>query len=149
MEKLISILNQKKAFVYTEPEIPDFSKKERFNIVIMGKDEVSKIPFDEERVISVCSLIEESIFDRGMFNIGWNLKNLFTNALYYKRKLNVKSKLLYLKIIEAYLGDTNKRPESYEEAVARIKKAAKKQEKWADIYSKIHLPLITDVIPFI
>lgn len=147
MENLIQILKHGKAFLYLEQEIPDFTKKDSFNLVAMSPNSIFKIPFKEDNILEACSLVEESVFSKGFVNIGWNLKNLFSNAMYYKRKLKPECKIYDLKIIESYLGNDEKRPASYSEAMTRMKNTLKYQDKWNSIYQKIHMPLITEVIP--
>jgi hypothetical protein len=147
MESLVEILKHGKAFLYLEQEIPDFTKKDNFNLVAMSPNSIFKIPFKEDNILSSCNLVEESVFSKGIVNIGWNLKNLFSNALYYKRKLKPECKIYDLKIIESYLGKDEKRPSSYEEAMTRMKNTLKYQDKWNPIYQKIHMPLITEIIP--
>ena len=46
MESLIAILKHGKAFLYMEQEVPDFTKKDNFNLVIMGPDSIFRIPFN-------------------------------------------------------------------------------------------------------
>jgi DNA polymerase I-like protein with 3'-5' exonuclease and polymerase domains len=147
MESLVTILKHGKAFLYLEQEIPDFTKKDNFNLVIMGPNSIFKIPFKEDSIFAACNLLEESVFSTGIVNICWDIKNLFSNTLYYKRKLKTESKIYDLKVIEAYLGKNDKRPASYQEAMSRIKMAAKHQDKWSSVYQKIHLPLIIEIIP--
>jgi len=147
LEQILAIMKLGKVFIYTEPEIPDFTKKEKINVVLMGPNSISRIPIKDDMVYEACGFLEECVFSKGMVNIVWNIKNLFSYIRYCGKKLNSESKIYDLAVIESYLGQDNNRPASYEEAMTRIKTAAKYQDKWSSVYNKIYLPLILNVIP--
>jgi DNA polymerase I-like protein with 3'-5' exonuclease and polymerase domains len=146
---LFTILkNNKIIFLRAEPEIIDFTKHEDFKLFIYGKEAMLQTSLNRENLIRAIGILEETIFADKITLICWNIKNIISAVWHYTgKKVAIDAKVVDLRIIENYLGDREtKTPKSYNEAMDRLKIAAKKDE-WKKIYQKIHLPLITDVVP--
>jgi len=141
-------------FVRLEPEIIDFTDVDCvFNLVFCSKDYEFKLEVDlEKQSLSLCGYLGMIFENENLVIISWNIKNLFSYLLAKTRShFSYSCHLLDLKILEVFLGINDRCPSDFEEALARIKSAAR-DEVWNEtkfIYKKIHLPLITRVVPLL
>jgi hypothetical protein len=138
-------------FIKLNPEIVDFTKDSfSTTIIIAGRNDELKIKIDKENLVEIVTFIKTAILEEDITIIGWNLKNLFTMVLAATgAHLEFTSKLLDLKLGEAFIGIRSKPPESFSEMVTRLKVllADSSWNKFRNIYQKIYLPLQTRVIP--
>ncbi len=141
-------------YVYCRPDVLDFSSadgKGELVICCQGDDEYV-LQLDREIVQHIWFRLQLSIFAAGKKVFGWNLKNLFSYLRHHGGKdFKTEANLIDLKVIESYLGISQKRPGSLADAMARVRHIFN-SGIWKDvqpIYKRIHLPLITQTIPAI
>jgi hypothetical protein len=136
------------------PEILDYSNKNfKFTISIFLQDEtLIDIDVEKENILFVISLLRNSILIPGITLVAWNIKNLFTFVKSFTNSdLSYECQLIDLKIVESYLDIKVESPNSYSEYTKRLKTVLK-DEYWLklkEIHRKIHIPLITEVMPII
>jgi hypothetical protein len=146
---LFEILQKSKiAFIKTVPEILDFTTDAEFKLFIFGSGKKLELSVNKTNIHSICGILSVSLFDEGVSVLGWNFKSLFSYFTFYLKKPFVpQSSILDLKVVESFNGiRKQKAPESLAEAIARYRSLG--EASWISIYKKIHLPLITKVIPY-
>jgi DNA polymerase I-like protein with 3'-5' exonuclease and polymerase domains len=136
-------------FLAVKPEVADFTSDtsatlnimaEGLNITIPLSGDVQKLKVARAKIRGVLSKII----------IGWDIKELFTFILGKTGvPFEIDAKIYDLKILEWYLGIEGKCPQSFEEAKSRLSKVVKHSswEKLKNIYQKVYIPLISEVIP--
>jgi hypothetical protein len=130
-------------FLYTDPEILDLSKDGNPSIVIMGRNGIIKIGLCDGIFQTIGVL--KTLFKGPIF--WWNAKNFYSYILYKTgRRFESSLNVLDLKVIEAYMGVRGRIPENYTEFINRVQKL-RENDNWKNVYNKIHLPLIYDVVP--
>jgi len=138
-------------YIYTHPAILDFTVVGKAEVVICGQEgnEV-RLGLDKDNVLVLWSMLQGSVFGPGRKVIGWKLKNLFSYLRYHGHKdFKADGALIDLKIIESYLGVEKPAPASLAQALSRVR-AVFNSGLWDGmqaIYKRIHLPLITTVVP--
>lgn len=151
-ETLSKITDQQNVFVRTEPEIPDFTDKENPPSLVFcpqGNKEIS-LTLRDENLPGIVSMLSLSLFAKGKKVIAWDWKGL---ASYFLAKTGkpfaIEAVLIDLKVIESYCGIKKQFPKTLVEALNRLK-ALVSSGLWKEverIYKKLHMPLITAVIP--
>jgi hypothetical protein len=149
---LLSRIKEQNVYVLFNPEIFDFTNKDSTNEIIVFLQDGNSISFllDDQNLSFIISILKISIFAKGMKVLTWDWKNLCSFIL-SKTKKNylIEASVIDLKIIESYLGKKQKPPKSLNEALLRLKSIVS-DGSWKEIeniYKKIHIPLITSVIP--
>jgi hypothetical protein len=136
-------------FLHTNPEILDFTNPERkYELIILTQTKEIKIDLSPKNLIPTISLLSAALENTSI--IGWNIKNLFTYVLSHTKALpNLDAKLIDLKALEAFLGFLKPMPISFLEAAERLKVIFQDTnwKKAKEIHTKIHLPLIKEVLP--
>ena len=146
---ILSILGTANSvFLRLDPEIVDITKNEAFQLKIFGKAGIVEVRVDQNNIIAVLGILKETVFSENFHCVFWNSKNFFSAVLRYTKKFyKVSCKLVDLKIIEAYSGIRQDAPNSYVEAISRVRSVFKDSDRWKKIYGAIHLPLITHIVP--
>ena len=137
-----------------EPEILDFtddqqivdlfffSSDKQFT-VSLSKDSVKDLPF-------IFEILRHSIFSKGKKVMTWDWKNFASYVMANTQKtFQIDAAIVDLKILESYSGLKSKPPKSLPDALNRLKKLIQ-SGIWKEIepvYKKIHIPLMTTVIP--
>jgi DNA polymerase I-like protein with 3'-5' exonuclease and polymerase domains len=121
-------------------------------IVLIGSNKRIEVELSSERrqLAEQIGELDYYINRPKMLVIGWDLKNLFSHVrLILKSDYELESNLLDLKILESFLGIHEKAPISFKNAQSRLALVVE-DESWGKlkhIYKKIHLPLLTSVMP--
>ena len=144
------------AFVTCLPEVPDFTTKGNYKIIVSGGEEEKRqsIPLysDKKKLEWLAALLRKGIDTRSQTIIGWNIKGLFSYVQHITgKKYNLPGRILDLKIMEAFSGVEGKCPQSYVEALDRISSLAS-VDNWKQMdtyYKNIAYPLISEVLPSI
>lgn len=147
--KLQDILEKTDIFyICCDPEVPDFTNHSSCKVLIFNKVQTIEFELTRQNVALIAGIFQTTIFSSKIKTlIGWNLKPLFTYLTYYlPKQINVESFLLDLFVIENFLGFSLKAPKNLIEAINRVKRISEKPS-WKKIYQKIHLPLITKILP--
>lgn len=135
-----------------EPEVLDFTDKEaRPELFICGSGgNQASIVITESNFPRLFSILRLSIFSKGMRLICWNLKNFFS---FVRAKgvqdFQIEAAIVDLKIIESYVGIKQAAPKTLAESLLRLKYLVNNGlwQEAQDIYRRVHLPLMTDVLP--
>lgn len=140
-------------FINLEPEVIDFTRTE-FPFKINLITELGDMSFEvKEDFLEVLEFVKTSVFNnKEIMIIGWDLKNLFSTVLFKTGvPFEIESKFLDLRIAECFIGIREKPPTEFEELKSRVKKVFTDSSwpKFKQIYQRIYLPLITEVIPAI
>jgi len=139
----------KVAFVKCEPETPDFTANQEFRLIVyMAKGKV-EIPVNRGNVGTVAGVLTASVFCPEVIEtlLCWDIKPLFSYLRHYLPKpSNPTNNLLDLKVIESFLGISEKAPENISAAINRSKRIAG-YKSWKKLYKSLHLPLITEILP--
>lgn len=149
-EELSNLISYDKIFfLKTEPDIANFTKP--FNGVLHiygGKHRITvNFPSETEGIVHVFNQLRESVFSEGFTTIFWNLKNLVSFFRYHLPKpITINSKIIDLKLAEAFLGIKLGPPSSLSEALRRLNPYVTNDEV-KTIHNKIHKPLALQVIP--
>lgn len=145
-ESLISQLEQLQGpfLLFTLPEVLDLVKGGDPNLVVMAKNGNLKISLKNnlfQVLTTLTNVIKGPVF-------WWDAKTFYSYVLYATgRKFNSSSmKILDLKVIESYIGKKNSMPMDHDELLRRAK-LIRENDNWKEVYNKIHLPLIEDVVP--
>jgi hypothetical protein len=154
-QQLISTLNRfvgKSLVVRTEPEVIDFTVDRPAHLVISDEDRLIRIPLssDLKRFRETMGCFQELLENPDILLIGWNLKSFLSYHRYRVGKdFKPKGALLDLRVMERYFGMDKKCPEYLNEAKVRLSVVAG-MPKWAklkEIYGKIYIPLISEIVP--
>lgn len=100
--------------------------------------------------LAIISILQISVLTKEHKIICWNWKNFLSYILAKTGKpYQVEGAILDLKIMEAYLGERNKAPDSLPEALKRLRTLVQNGlwEKIQTAYKAVYLPLITSVVP--
>lgn len=149
-EILVEFSNQN-FYLKFEPEIFDFTDPtiEKY-LVFCFKDKEMKIFLSDENLPFLLSILKLTLFGKENRVLTWDWKNLSTYVLAKTgRTLQIDAALIDLKILESYSGFKKTAPETMPEALNRLKEIVG-SGSWKEsesIYKKIHLPLMTEVIP--
>lgn len=141
----------KTGVVYLRTNLPliDFTKPFQGTLDIYGEKQVLSIDLSVENELPTIAYLLTTVLDDQVLIIGWNLKELIT---YFKFHLNNKaeikfsSKIFDLRLIEAFSGQNLPAPESLKQAIKRMS-GFRDNIKAKTIHSKIHKPLLMEVIP--
>ena len=142
---------QKSVFMRMEPEVPDFTVRASFKVLIWSLRRKLEIEVDSSNIPSVISLFDQTIFNKDRVDrlYVWGLKSLCTYLRAFCPKfVTPTTNLIDLKIIESFLGVRKNRPENAVEAINRVKLAVQ-HKNWQKLYKAIHLPLSLRVLPSI
>lgn len=140
-------------FINLEPAIVDFTRKDiSFKIRILT--ELGEMSLDiKGDSLEMFEFVKTAIFNnKEIMIIGWDLKNLFSTVLFKTGvQYEIESKFLDLKIAECFMGIRGKPPVEFMELKNRLKIVFSDSSwsKFKEIYQKIYLPLILEVLPAI
>ena len=152
LASLLTKIEDKTVFLRFNPEVLDFTEKdspcEMEFFVPEGTN--FKISLKDETLPLILSFLSLSLFDKDRKILTWNWKS-FASYIFSKtgKFYDIKSSIIDLKIIESYNGIKKPVPETYSESLNRLKNLVS-SGLWKEselIYKKIHLPLMTTVIP--
>lgn len=157
MNELISSLKNfvnKSILIRTEPEIIDFTIDRPCYLVISDNDRLVRIliPFDLKKFKELIGFLNVITENDDILIIGWNIKSFFSLHRFITGKdFKPKGALIDLKLLERYIGVDKNCPEYLEEAKLRLTKISTSQSwiKLKQIYKKIFIPLLFEVIPYI
>jgi hypothetical protein len=143
------ISHDKILFLKTEPEIANFTRPFDGDLLIYGEKRkvVVKLPTDLSDIRNVYNQLKECVFSEGMTSIFWNVKNLISYFKFHNPKdIVLNSKIVDLKLIEAFLGIKQGPPTSLNDALRRLTLYINSEDA-KSIHNKIHKPLALEVIP--
>lgn len=152
LAKALSDLSGTNVYVFCNPEVLDFTDNSRIpelNILSQNGHTV-RINLTSDILPILIPLLKLSIFSKGQKILAWNWKNLASYILAKTNKsISVDGAIIDLKIIESYSGKKNNAPSTLNEALIRLKDLISKGiwKEIEPIYKKLHIPLITTVIP--
>jgi len=136
---------QSPLFLYTSPDVLDLAEGGDPNLVVMGRNGSVKISLKKDLDFWVLLATLKNIVKGPVF--WWNAKVFYSYILFITgRRFESSIKVLDLKVIESYLGVRETCPASHDELMGRIK-LIRENDNWKDVYNKIHLPLIEEVVP--
>jgi hypothetical protein len=142
----------RRVYVRCDHEVPDFTAEvPKASLVIChGLGEVG-VDLNPRTLGPTLELLGSAIFANGhMAVIGWNVKNLYSYVrFHWAAPLGTGCQLVDLAAMEGLLGTRGGRPRDLEEAAARTLRVIR-HPNWRrlrGIYDRVHLPLITEVIP--
>ena len=138
-------------FLRFEPEVLDFTDHDAEPILHLygagGYQHHIKLDDDLPLILGILQI---SVLAENTRVICWNWKNFLSYILARTGKpYQVAGAIVDLKVMEAYLGEYQKAPETLPEALRRLKKLVMTGE-WDVIqkaYKAVYLPLITSVVP--
>jgi hypothetical protein len=137
-------------YVTISPEIPDITVEGKLKITLLSKDSSFAFSFNPEGLELLGGLLSNLVFNKDSTIIAWNIKPFFSYWLNTTNKpFEFKGKLFDLSIIESFMGDKLKKPQSFKEAAVRTKNVLEKIKDWELIYRTINLPLIKETIPYL
>ena len=152
MPNLLTVLASaygQEIFIYTEPEILDFTNLGlSVRMIILTKDE-NIITVDVPRNFEILGNLL-GFLSKSRVVMAWNLKNFISYATAFSKKpFPITRPFFDLKVIESYLGVRKARPKTFKEAKARLGAIIKNPlwEHGKKVYSSVHIPLITEVVP--
>lgn len=134
-----------------EPEILDFTDNEfSFELQFFLNGFSFTLRPEPQSLHFLLQALRFSVFGKGMKVIVWNWKNFITYVLAKTGKhFQVDAAIVDLKVIEAYAGIRQPAPKTLAESLNRLRSLVS-EKIWSEIqpiYRKIHLPLLTTVIP--
>lgn len=139
-------------YIKFHPEILDFTKPDfKAELQIFSARSQAVIPLNGN-LSAILGLLKDSIFGENILNVAWNIKNLYSYLKYVTHAdFEVDCQIIDLKVVESFLGVRNTAPEDYGSATTRLRNiyASSSWSKVKAIYQKIHIPLISRVIPSI
>lgn len=148
--------SSKVVYATSLPEVLDFTGGRGGDVFVYGAGgQAARIPLSRDRnlMMTASSLLQESVLKKGMTLVGWDIKNVFAFLKAVTGNTpEVSGTVVDLMVVERYLGNREGvRPESLEDAVARLKVCMKDRlwEKAKRANSKVFTPLATTVIPAI
>lgn len=133
-----------------EPEVIDFTSKTSGKVIIEGRGRV-EFEINPQNAHVVAGLLQSTVFDKEKVKIlyGYNIKPLFSYLKFFlKTDFSSMVSLVDIKVIESFLNQSTKRPQSINEVIIRARQLAE-NKVWGKLYKQIHLPLITKVLPAI
>jgi DNA polymerase I-like protein with 3'-5' exonuclease and polymerase domains len=134
-------------YLKTEPDITNFTRPFPGTLYIYGQKKKIAVTFVKESIVHVYNQLKESVFNEKITTIFWNVKNLVTFFKFHTSKnIVISSKVLDLKLIEAFLGIKQGSPSSLSEALRRLTPYINNEEV-KRIHNKIHKPLALEVVP--
>lgn len=152
-------LQGKDRLVLCEPEVLDFTSNNKpAKLVIMSPDIKIEINFPKKRkeFKEILGYLDTFLFSdialsEKNLTLGWNIKSFFSYVRgRSEENFCLNGKILDIKLLEAFLGCNERNPPlSFSEAMDRMRSILK-HPSWSNlkpIYSKIHLPLITETLP--
>lgn len=152
LASLLSAVTGQNVYVRCQPEVLDFTDKEavsELHVYAQGGDSF-RIALKDDSLPLVLSMLNHSIFAKGMKIIAWGWKNFASYALAKTGKpYAVNGAIIDLKVMESYAGKKLKPPTKLIEALNRLKNLVT-EGIWKEIepvYKSVHLPLITTVLP--
>jgi len=154
LSKLLCQIERKPLFLRFNPNPFDFTDKDSVNeMQFFLPDGVTfQILLKDESLPLVLSMLQLSVFSGDNKVFAWDWKSFISHVLAKTGKLySIESSVVDLKILESYNGIKKSCPETFVECFNRIKYLVS-SGLWKDcenIYKKIHLPLMTNVIPYL
>lgn len=148
-------------YICWQPEVLDFTDRSfvpQLKIFAKAKGEYEDKPTEtsidilltDEILMILVPMLKLSICGKDQKIITWNWKNLVSFILGRTGKgFSVEGSIIDLKVIESYNDINMKAPASLSKAMIRLKDLIS-QDLWQNsqtIYKKLHLPLMTNVIP--
>lgn len=151
LAKALSNVVGQNVFVKCQPEVLDFTDQTTVpELQIFSQGGSVTFFLHTEHLPIILPLLRLSILSKGKKIVTWNWKNFVSYALAKTGKpFSVEGAIVDLKIIESYCGRKLKAPKTLVEALNRLKDLIT-TGLWKEIepiYKKLHLPLITTVIP--
>src|SRR5262245_4330925 len=117
---------EKRGTVYLtwEGNIDDFTKSFPGRLVIHGREECLKAAIPDHAVLPLSPHFLAQVFGKDRLVICWDVKRLFSYLRFHLPsyyQIRFEAKIIDLKLVEAFAGVEMKRPDSWDEAIARIK----------------------------
>lgn len=145
------IENNRAVFLRTEPEVPDFTARAPFKLVLCSNTQRLDLDVTPETIVPITGQLDATVFTKEAVDrlYCWNFKSFATYFhAFCPRFLSPTTNLIDLKVIENFLGIAKPRPENYADAVDRTK-VVLLNKGWLKLYKQLHLPLILKVLPSI
>ena len=156
LSSLLTSIEDNNVYLRFEPEILDFTDPDQvcelqfFSSQKQFKLTLSQELFQNEQSKLVFEMLRQSLFSKGKKVLVWNWKSLASFILGRTRvAFSIDAAIVDLKILEYYAGKRQSAPKSLPEALNRLK-ALITSGIWKEIepiYKKVHLPLMTTVLP--
>lgn len=148
-EHLASILDgEKTVFVKCEPAPLDFTKPSDSFLSVVSKKASLKVPL-KEQVDNYINLLALSVFDGERTVVAWDIKPILAYFKYQghpdafaELRLN---RLTDLKLCESFLGKDLPAPQTWVEAVKRLKACL--DTPALKVHKAVHVPLASRVVP--
>lgn len=144
---LPDIIASEVVFVYANPEIVDFTINKDFELFICGVKKNLKVIVNDKNLFSILGILKSVLVGKTLMT--WNIKPLFSLVLFRSKKQFILEdvQILDLKILESYSGIRLDCPKNLVESINRLKFLKNNFPEYYKVYTKIHLPLLTKVIP--
>ncbi len=133
----------KSLFLYTDPEVLDFTNNSGGKVIICTPSAKIEIPLFANigYLRSVIGVLHTYIFNKEITLFSWDIKSFVSYFSFYLNKpINFECKLLDLCIVENFLGMNSGLPKNMTEMIKRFKNII--QCNWKFHYETIHKPLI-------
>lgn len=150
-EELARITSHNKIlFLKTEPEIENFTRPFKGNLLIHGSKEILSISLNwsREELMNIYNQLKCMVFTPEMTTILWNAKNLISYFTFHlpKHSVSFESKWVDLRLIESFFDTKLAAPATLNEALRRLTPYLS-DDKCQFIHTNIHKPLSMSVIP--
>lgn len=154
MEMLANLEAENAVYISYNSDILDFTdrtKIESYRLIIMAKNSIYELPIDTDWLIRLfVKASKNTLFAQGKKIVCWNWKNFLSFCKgKYGAEFSFECSIIDLKIIESFLGLKQSKPSSFGECFNRLRDILD-SGKWSEIqniYKKIYLPMILEVIP--
>lgn len=144
------VAQTKIVYMYADEEVPDFTKHAPFSLVIMGRNQHKvTIPVERDTLPAILGMLDLNVFNTEVIEtiVCWNIKSILSYFhAYIPHSQPPAGAIIDLHVIENWHNKNLERPTTLSDAIIRLKDCG---SSWRMIYNKIHLPLMTKVIPSI
>jgi len=149
-EHLFSILDgEKTIFVKCDPPPLDFTKPSNSLLSVISKKASIKLPLNDQ-LDSLVGLLAFLVFCPEKTVVAWDIKPILTYLKYQCKNECYDSlhlgRVYDLKLCEAFMGKDTQPPETWVEAMRRLRPCTENSAAWL-VHRKVHVPLATRVLP--
>ena len=140
---------QDTVYLRTEPEIPDFTARAPFKMLLFSGAQRLEIEVNPDTVMWLGGLLGSTVFSKESVKVlyAWNLKAFNSYFRFFVSKfITPSNSIIDLKVIESFLGIKKNRPENLTEVINRAR-IALQRPSWKRLYKSIHMPLALRVLP--
>ena len=148
---LDSICSSRNLYVRCDPEVLDYTTNGDNALIVENAEKLVRIPLPPKHLRSILGLLRP-VFRKEQSLMTWKLKNFLTYARYHTRvDFDFEANALDLHAVEGFLGTHDPMPADFVAAAMRTK-AVLTSPGWTKAkiaYRRVHLPLITKILPAI